>query len=93
MVFSPTWGDHGVRCSTAQALLQPRGILWKEWDLNDEEIAALDLQGAASLMEVEGELPNMNAEEMAKEGFYLVNLVIRYRYRQGWLFLTLWEGF
>ena len=35
----------------------------------------------------------MNAEEMAKEGFYLVKSVLRHRYRQGWRFLTLWEGF
>ena len=27
-VLSPTRGDPGVRCSTAQALLQPRGPLW-----------------------------------------------------------------
>ena len=65
----------------------------EEWELNDEEIAALDLQGAASPMEAEGELPDMNAEEMAKEGFYLVKSVLRHRYRQGWRFLTLWEGF
>ena len=44
-------------------------------------------------MEVEGELPDMNAEKMAKEGFYLVKPVVRYRYCQGWRFLTLWEGF
>ena len=60
-----------------------------EWELNDEEIAALDLQRAASPMEVEGEFPDMNAEEMAKEGFYLVKSVFRHRYRQGWPFLTL----
>ena len=65
----------------------------EEWELNDEEIAALDLQGTASPMEVEGELPDMNVEEMAKEGFYLVTLVIRHRYRKGWCFLSLWEGF
>ena len=35
----------------------------------------------------------MNAEEMAQEGFYLVKSVLRHRYRQGWRFLTLWEGF
>ena len=35
----------------------------------------------------------MNAEEMAKEGFYLVNSVFRHCYRPGWRFLTLWEGF
>ena len=53
----------------------------------------MDLQGAASPMEVEGELRDMNAEEMAKEGFYLGKSVIRHRYRQGWRFLALWEGF
>ena len=70
----------------------PEDLCGEEWELNDEEIAALDLQGAASPMEVEGELPDMNAEEMAKEGFYLVKSVLRHRYRQGWRFLTLWEG-
>ena len=44
-------------------------------------------------MEVEGDLPDTNAEEMAKEGFYLVKSVLRHGYRQGWCFLTLWEGF
>ena len=71
----------------------PEDLCGEEWELNDEEISAPDLQGAASTMEVEGELPDMNAEEMAKEGFYLVKPVIRHRYRQGWRFLTLWERF
>ena len=71
----------------------PEDLFGKEWELNDKEIAALDLQGAGSPMEVEGELPDLNAEEMAKEGFYLVKSVIRHRYSQGWRFLTLWEGF
>ena len=35
----------------------------------------------------------MNAEKMAKEGLYLVKSVIGHHYRQGWRFLTLWEGF
>ena len=71
----------------------PEELCGEEWERNDKEIAALDLQGAASTMEVEGELRDMNAEETAKEGFYLVKLVIPHRYRQGWRFLTLWEGF
>ena len=61
----------------------PEDLCGKEWEINDEEIAALDLRGAASPMEVEGELPDMNAEEMAKERFYLVKSVILHRYRQG----------
>ena len=71
----------------------PENLCGEEWELKDEEIAALDQQGAASPMEVEGELPDMNAEEMAKEGFYLVKSVLRHSYCQGWRFLTLWEGF
>ena len=71
----------------------PEDLCGEESELNNEEIAALDLQGAASPMEVEGDLPHMNAEEMAKEGFYVVKPVLRHRYRQGWRFLTLWEGF
>ena len=39
----------------------PEDLCGEEWELNDEGIAALDLQGAASPMEVEGELPDMNA--------------------------------
>ena len=35
----------------------------------------------------------MNAEEMAKEGFYLMKSVLRHRYPQGWRFLTLCEWF
>ena len=64
---------------------EPEDLCGEEWELNDEQIAALNLQGAGSLMGVEGELPDMNAEEIAKEGFYLVKSVIRHRYRQGWL--------
>ena len=35
----------------------------------------------------------MNAEEMVKDGFYLVRSVIQHPYCHGWRFLTLWEGF
>ena len=91
---SPQLG--GTLVCAAQQLKRcydPKDLFGEEWEVNDEEIAALDLQGAASPMEVEEELPDMNAEEMAKEGFYVVKSVIRHRYRQGWRFLTLWEGF
>ena len=71
----------------------PEDLCGEEWELNDKEIAALHLQGAASQMEVEGELPEMNDQKMAKEGFYLVKSIIGHCYRQGWQFLTLWEGF
>ena len=63
----------------------PEDLCGEEWELNDEEIAALDLQGPSSPMEVEVQLPDMNVKEMAKQGFYLVNT--------RWRFLTLWERF
>ena len=91
---SPRLG--GTLVCTAHQLKRyydPEDLCGEEWELNDEEMAALDLQGAASPMEVEGELPDMKAEDMAKEGFYLVKSVIRHRYRQGWRFLTLCRGY
>ena len=93
--FRPESGPHqqNIALQDRQSSFMYSVCCTLEWELNDEEIAALDLQGAASTMEVEGELPDMNAEEMAKEGFYLVRSVLRHRYRQGWRFLTLWEGF
>ena len=30
---------------------------------------------------------------MAKDGFYLVTLILHHCYYQGWRFLTLWEGY
>ena len=90
---SPRLG--GTLVCAAQQLKRyydPEDLCGKEWELNNEEIAALDLQGAASPMKTEGELPDMNAEDMAKEGFYLVKSVIGHRYHQGWRFPTLWKG-
>ena len=43
----------------------PDYLCGEERDLNNEEIAALDLQVAVSPTEVGGELPGMSAEEMA----------------------------
>ena len=74
---SPRLG--GTLVCAAQPLKRyyyPEDLCGKEWELNDEEIAALDLRSAASPMGVEGKLPSMNAEEIAKEGFYLVKSVI-----------------
>ena len=60
MRCSPRLG--GTLVCAAQHLKRyydPEDLFREEWELNDEEIAALDLQGAASPMEVEGELPDM----------------------------------
>ena len=92
--YSPRLG--GTLVCAAQQLkgyYDAEDLSGEEWELNDKNITALDLQGAASPMEVERELPDMNAEEMAKEDFYLGKSGIRHRYCQGWRFRTLWEGF
>ena len=92
--ISPRLG--GTLVCAAQQLKRyydPEDLCGEEWELNDEEITAPDLQGAASPMEAEGVLPDMNAEQMAKTGFNLVKSVIRHRYRQGWRFLSLLKGF
>ena len=80
--YSPRLGGTLV-CAAQQSsrYYDPEDPCGEEWELNDEEIAALDLQCSASPMEAEGELPDMNAEEMAKEGFYLSKSVILHRYR------------
>ena len=91
---SPRLG--GILVCAAQHLKRyhdPEDLCGEKWESNDGAIAAPDLQGATSPMEVEGEFPDMNAEEMAKEGSYLVESVPGHRYRQGSRFLTLWEGF
>ena len=91
---SPRLG--GTLLCAAQQLKRyydPEDLCGEEWELNDEKIAALDPQDSASPMEVEGELPDVNAEEMAKEGSYVVKSFFPHRYRQGWRLLTLLEGF
>ena len=35
----------------------------------------------------------MNAEEIPKEGFYLVKFFLRNRHCQGWRLVILWEGY
>ena len=67
----------------------PEDLFGEERHLSDRQIAAMDLQGAASPIEVEGKIPDMNAEEMASEGFYLMKSVLRHHDRQGWRLLTL----
>ena len=35
----------------------------------------------------------MTAEEMAVDGCYVVAGIARHEYKQGWKFLTLWDGY
>ena len=83
--YSPRLG--GTLVFAAQQLqhyYKAEDLCGEDWELNHEGIAVLDLQGAASPMEVEGELPDMNADEMSKECFYMVKSILRHGYCQGW---------
>ena len=73
----------------------PEDVWGDKWELNDQEIAALDLQGAASPIEVKGDLPDIKAKEMAKEGFYMVKSIHRHCYHQGGFGVkeATWESF
>ena len=35
----------------------------------------------------------MTANEMAVDGYYVVAGIARHEYKQGWKFLTLWDGY
>ena len=86
-------GQLGSEISGAVSGVTTPGASRLQASQSQERSATMQRLQAASPMEVEGELPDMNAEEMAKEGFYLVKSVLRNRYCQGWGFLSLWEGF
>ena len=63
-----------------------------EWRLSDSEIERIDLENAASPEEAD-ELEEMTADEMAVDGYYVVAGIARHEYKQGWKFLTLWDGY
>ena len=52
----------------------------------------MDLENAASPEEAD-ELEQMTADEMAVDGCYVVAGIARNEYKQGWKFLTLWDGY
>ena len=54
--------------------------------------SAGDLENAASPKEAD-ELEVMTADEMAVDGYYVVAGIARHEYKQGWKFLTLWDGY
>ena len=55
-------------------------------------VEKINLQNAA-LHEETDELEEMTAKEMAVDGYYVVAGIARHEYKQGWKFLTLWQGY
>ena len=70
----------------------PDDLSWDEWRLSDSEIVCIDLENAASPEEAD-KLEEMTADEMAVDGYYMVAGIARHEYKQGWKFLTLWDGY
>ena len=55
-------------------------------------LAPVHLENAAITEEAD-ELHEMTADEMAVDGYYMVAGIARHEYKQGWKFLTLWDGY
>ena len=70
----------------------PDDLSWDEWRLSDSEVKRIHLENAASPEEAD-ELEEMTADEMALDGYYVVAAIARHEYKQGWKFLTLWDGY
>ena len=70
----------------------PDELSWDEWGLSDREVERIDLENAANPEEAD-QLAEMTADEMAVDGYYVVAGIARHEYKQGWKFLTLWDGY
>ena len=70
----------------------PDDLSWHEWRLSDSGVKRIDLENAASPEETD-KLEEMTAAEMAVDGYYVVADIARHKYRQGWKFPTLWDGY
>ena len=69
----------------------PDELSWDEWRLLGREVKRIDLQTAANPEEADA-VEEMNADEMAVDGYYVVAGIAPDGYKQGWKFLTLWDG-
>ena len=70
----------------------PDDLSWDEWRLSDSEVERIHLESAVSQEEAD-KLEEMTADEMAVGGYYVVAGIARREYKQGWKFLTLWDGY
>ena len=65
----------------------------EEEELNDDQDEDMTSElGSAELSEGEGQLPDMDAQEMKAKGPYKVEGIFRSKYRS-WTFLVKWEGY
>ena len=70
----------------------PDELSWDEWRLLDREFERIDLENAANPEEAD-KLEETTADEMAVDGYYVVAGISHHEYKQGWNYLTPWDGF
>ena len=70
----------------------PDDLCWDEWRLSDSEVERIDLVNAASSEDTD-EIEEMTADVMAVDGYYVVAGIVRYEFKHGWNFRTLWDGY
>ena len=70
----------------------PDELSCDEWRLSGTQVERIDLENAANPEEAD-ELEEMTADEMAVDGYYVVAGIACDEYKQGWIFLTLPDGY
>ena len=70
----------------------PDDLSCDEWRLSDSEVERIGLENAASPEEAD-KLEESTADEMAVDGYYVVAGIAHHEYKQGWKFVTLWDGY
>ena len=93
MTCSPCLGGE-LLCAPEQLrhYHSPNELSGDEWRLSDREVERIDLENAANAEEAD-ELEKMTADEMAVDCYHVVARIARHEYKQGWKFLTLWDGY
>ena len=70
----------------------PDDLSWDEWRLSNSQVERIDLENAASPDEAD-ELEEKTADGIPVNGYYVVVGIARHKFKQGWNFLTLWDGY
>ena len=93
MRWTPRLGGE-LLCAPTQLrhYYSPDDLSLDEWRLTDKEVERINLENAGTTKEAH-ELEEMIADEMAVDGYYVVAGNARHKYKQGWKFLTLWDGY
>ena len=70
----------------------PDDLSWDEWRAIDKEVEQIDLENAATPEEAD-KREEITAKEKAVDRYGVASGIARDEYKQGWKFLTLWDGY